>query len=538
MPFSSVKLLLLFAGLPVYFTANAFSLPADSSLNHTQPKPGHRKGATETKFAGHITQKSLHDRLAILTSDAFEGRETGTRGARKAQQYIAEQFKSFGLLPPVKGSYFFDVPLIRKQYKEADIMLADQQFPKSSISYLPSRNIQGSLLNTSRILIIHAPQSADSLEKELGSLNLTGKTILVLPEINKQVAGNFTEWAKLNNKKLSMIMRKKPAMVLWTDNFQLFLQAHPAEREELYHSRGLSFHTDQQPELKGVVFILSETGAESILKSGGSSLALQTRSGSQPAMDSLGVHMNTRISFTEEPVQAADVLGYLPGTDLKNEVLVISAHYDHLGTHDGKIYHGADDDGSGTSALLSIASSFSEASKSNNRPRRSILFLSNVGEEKGLLGSQYYSEHPVFAPSNTITDLNIDMIGRIDSAHLKDSNYVYVIGSGKLSSELQKISEQTNKKFSSLTLDYRFDDPKDPNQFYYRSDHYNFAKLNIPIIFYFNGVHADYHQPTDVIEKINFGIYQKRAQLVFYTAWELANRDKRPAVDRVNDFRQ
>ena len=129
------------------------------------------------------------------------------------------------------------------------------------------------------------------------------------------------------------------------------------------------------------------------------------------------------------------------------------------------------------------------------------------------------------------------MIGRIDSAHMQDSDYVYTIGSGKLSSALQQISESTNNLYSHLKLDYRYDDPNDPNQFYYRSDHYNFAKLNIPIIFYFNGVHADYHQSSDTIEKINFGIYQKRAQLVFYTAWELANRDKRPMVDRTNDFK-
>ncbi len=231
-----------------------------------------------------------------------------------------------------------------------------------------------------------------------------------------------------------------------------------------------------------------------------------------------------------------DVIGYLEGGDLKKEVLVISAHYDHLGEQNGQIYHGADDDGSGTSAILNLASSFCKAKKEGNGPRRSILFIANVGEEEGLLGSHFYTEHPLFPIKNTITDLNIDMVGRIDTVHARDSNYIYVIGSGKLSSDLQSISEESNNRYSHLKLDYTFDSPQDPNQFYYRSDHYNFAKLGIPIIFYFNGVHEDYHKPTDIIEKINFGIYTKRVQLIFYTAWDLANRTVPPKVDRKNDF--
>ena len=240
----------------------------------------------------------------------------------------------------------------------------------------------------------------------------------------------------------------------------------------------------------------------------------------------------------QKDVKAVDVLGFMPGTDLKDEVLVFSAHYDHIGLNASgpdKVNNGADDDGSGTTAILEIAKAFAKAKKDGHGPRRSILFLGNVGEEKGLLGSEYYTDHPVFPLANTITDLNIDMIGRVGFDYIgkpDSANYVYVIGSAMLSKELHQVNEEANTKYTHIDMDYKYDDPNDPNRFYYRSDHYNFAKHGVPIIFYFNGVHADYHQPGDEVSKINFPLLAKRAQLVFFTGWELANRDKRPALDQ------
>src|SRR5690606_10497180 len=167
------------------------------------------------------------------------------------------------------------------------------------------------------------------------------------------------------------------------------------------------------------------------------------------------------------------------------------------------------------------------------KPKRSILFLHVTGEEKGLLGSKYYTDtQPVFPLENTIADLNIDMIGRVDDEHQSNPDYVYLIGSDKLSTELHNLSEAVNQKYFNLQLDYTFNDKDDPNRFYYRSDHYNFAKNNIPIIFYFNGVHEDYHQPGDTPDKINYEILAKRTQLIFATAWELANGENRPKVDK------
>jgi Zn-dependent M28 family amino/carboxypeptidase len=195
------------------------------------------------------------------------------------------------------------------------------------------------------------------------------------------------------------------------------------------------------------------------------------------------------------------------------------------------VYNGADDDGSGTVAVIQLAKAFSEAKKQSRGPRRSILFLNVSGEEKGLLGSDYYTDHPVLPLEKTVCDLNIDMIGRLDDDHKNNSNYIYLIGSDKLSKDLHNISEQANKTYTKLELDYRYNDENEPNRYYYRSDHYNFAKNGVPVIFYFNGVHADYHQETDEVQKIDFNKMEKITKLVFFTAWEVANRTDRLKVD-------
>lgn len=227
-----------------------------------------------------------------------------------------------------------------------------------------------------------------------------------------------------------------------------------------------------------------------------------------------------------------NVLAYIKGSEKPDEVIVVSAHLDHVGMDDqGNIFNGADDDGSGTVAVMQMAKAFQQAVKDGNGPKRSILFLHVTGEEIGLFGSAYYVEHPVFPLKNTVCNLNIDMIGRIDPDKSDDPNYLYLIGSKMLSQELHDISEEVNKDYLNMELDYKFDDPDDPNRFYYRSDHYNFAKNGIPVIFYFNGVHEDYHKMTDTPDKIEYNLLAKRTKLIFLTAWELANREKRIEVD-------
>ena len=239
-------------------------------------------------------------------------------------------------------------------------------------------------------------------------------------------------------------------------------------------------------------------------------------------------------SYLKKGVQDSEnVVAYIKGTEKPDEILVISAHLDHLGIKDGQVYNGADDDGSGTIAILEIAEAFKKAASEGNGPKRSILFLHVTGEEKGLLGSKYYTDNdPIFPLENTIANLNIDMIGRIDPKHENNRDYLYLIGSNRLSTELHDISEEINKKYTNINFDYTYNDENDPNRFYSRSDHYNFAKNNVPVIFYFSGTHADYHRATDTPDKIEYDLFETRTRLVFYTAWELANRKERIVVDK------
>lgn len=227
-----------------------------------------------------------------------------------------------------------------------------------------------------------------------------------------------------------------------------------------------------------------------------------------------------------------NIWAFIKGTEKPNEIVVISAHYDHVGTQDGEVYNGADDDGSGTVALLEIAQAFQIAKKKGHGPKRSILFLHVTGEEHGLHGSRYYAENPLFPLKNTVVDINIDMIGRRDYDHPNTNNYVYVIGADRLSSQLHKITVDANEKYIQMDLDFKYNDKNDPNRFYERSDHYNFAKNGIPSVFLFNGVHDDYHKKTDEVSKIEFDALAKRTQLAFAMAWELANRPERIVVDK------
>tara|TARA_B100000902_G_scaffold12252_1_gene14896 strand:+ start:26715 stop:27734 length:1020 start_codon:yes stop_codon:yes gene_type:complete len=247
--------------------------------------------------------------------------------------------------------------------------------------------------------------------------------------------------------------------------------------------------------------------------------------------DDCDVDIIKKVFGKQNRIIGENVLGYIEGTDLKDELIIITAHYDHLGKHDSLIFNGADDDASGTVAAMEIAEAFMLAKNDGKGPRRSILIMAVSGEEKGLLGSKYYTDNPIYPLEKTVANLNIDMIGRIGDFH-SSPDYVYLIGSNMLSSELHEISESVNNTYTNLYLDYTYNTEDDPNRYYYRSDHYNFAKNNIPVIFYFNGLHEDYHKSTDTIEKINFNKIKNIANLIFLTAWEIANRDNKPLVDK------
>ncbi|OCX50885.1 hypothetical protein BEL04_19365 [Mucilaginibacter sp. PPCGB 2223] len=499
----------------------------------------HAQGPVAEKYAKLITAEDARKHLSILASDEYEGRETAKPGATMAANYIAGQFKKLGLQPPVNGSYFQDVPLLSTTAQAKSLTINGTAFaPRKDFnigSYITGESKDYDFKATEIIYLGH--KVGGDPAAELGNTNITGKAVFLVNDgENRQ---NIT-------KRLVFIQSKKPSIIITSTSGNGFGGQgggggqRGGQGGNFVPRASLSIKPDKPIVAPAPVISIMPEAANQLVSSSGETFETFKASGDANGMQAnqtIKADIALSVSTTCEPAKAAEVLGYMPGTDLKNEVLVFSAHYDHLGlTTSGtdKVYNGADDDGSGTTGILEIATAFAQAKKEGHGPRRSILFLGNVGEEKGLLGSEYYTDHPIYPMANTITDLNIDMIGRVGEEYTgkaDSANYVYVIGSSMLSSDLHKINEDANNKYTKLDLDYKYDDLKDPNRYYYRSDHYNFAKHNVPIIFYFNGVHADYHRATDEIGKINFPLLAKRAQLVFYTGWELANRDKRPVVD-------
>lgn len=492
------------------------------------------------KYAVSIDASDLKKHLRILASDEYEGRETGKAGQKKAAAYLRKEFKSMGL-SAVKDTDFYQT------YHLYERILGKRELTINNISY----NI-GDEFNVSKDKLLIEEHNheiyfvgygiKDEKYNSFADLDVSGKVIVAVlgePMIDGKYVVTGTDKQSLwsnRNKKISELKKLNPALIILIDpSYDKYAKYYKHQLE----SSGLSLAYQYKEATTASVITINKAVARGLLKPNKKDIDKVLTSLNKKALPSKPFRVNStikaRIEFILQDVYAENVLAMIPGTDKKDEYIFVTAHYDHIGSSDGEVYNGADDDGSGTVALLEMAQAFMQAKQEGQGPRRSIIFMAVSGEEKGLLGSEYYTDHAIVPLSNTVCDLNIDMIGRIDKAHEADSNYVYVIGADKLSSELHTINEEANKKVK-LNLDYTYNDPKDPNRFYYRSDHYNFAKNNIPIIFYFNGVHDDYHKEGDEWQKISFAMLCKRSQLVFHTAWDLANRENRIVVDKANDF--
>lgn len=240
-----------------------------------------------------------------------------------------------------------------------------------------------------------------------------------------------------------------------------------------------------------------------------------------------------QIDRKSELFQAPNVAAFLPGESEANEWLIVSAHLDHLGTHHGKVFQGADDNGSGSAALLSLARQMAAWRDAGLTTRRNVVLVWFSGEENGLLGSRYFADHLPMPVEQVIANVNVDMIGRFDDRHDDTtSRYIYVIGADRISQDLHDWHEAVNERCCKLELDYTFNAADDPNRYYFRSDHYNFAKKGIPSMFYFSGVHADYHKEGDTVDKINFGRMAYITELILYNCWNLANQIERPKPNK------
>ncbi|MFP4846149.1 M28 family peptidase [Winogradskyella sp. PE311] len=504
-----------------------------SKSNSTSEKINNKKSADPADYASTITSAELKEMLFKYASDEFEGRETGEKGQKMAVEYLKTQYKNLDIPTPLgNDDYFQEVPLEKQSVSVAQVSVNGNSF-KSYEDQIVLRASSSMELSADEIIFVGYGIDADNYS-DYKNIDVKGKIVLAKTGEPKDENGNYMTSGKAEDTK-------------WTNGRQSLSSKREAAKEN--GAKGLIYLDSNMFTNYASYFQRVATSGRSgrlALKSNDSDFmmlmvteslgkALHNNIMEDKEPKAISTKLNLVIKNNSESVTSENVVAFIKGSEKPDEILVISAHLDHEGIKDGQVYNGADDDGSGTIAILEIAEAFKMAEKNGHGPKRSILFLHVTGEEKGLLGSRYYTDiDPIFPLANTVADLNIDMIGRTDPKRKEgDRNYIYLIGSDKLSSDLHNLSEEVNKKYTNIELDYTFNDENDRNRYYYRSDHYNFAKNNVPVIFYFNGTHADYHKPTDTPDKIEYDLLENRTRLVFYTAWEVANRAERVVVDKV-----
>jgi hypothetical protein len=516
--------------LGIFCVCAALSTSAQNSLD------AHDK---RNAYMNTITVKELKEQLFILAADDFEGRETSKPGQKKAAAYLENYYESLGLKKgSMTGVQQQSFPLRKRKLTSTILTVNGKNYESSKdIFSLDGEGLEG--IKTFSRIVFAGYGITQGRYNDYAGLDVKDALVVVMdgePKTKKGkslISGDteqLSDWsydpglkvalAQENGAKAIVVIRRDyatflPRVKFWLESEKMEL----IEDMDVVAASGipLIFTNEKSANEWLNVDLVKVTGIGKKKKIKSKNIA------------TVNASVSLNVNVTDEIVSSENVLAFIEGSDatLKNEIVVISAHYDHIGIVNGEINNGADDDGSGTVSAMEIGEAFIQAKKEGNGPKRSILILHVSGEEKGLFGSDYYTRHPVYPLENTVCDLNIDMIGRLDEAHKDNEKYVYLIGSDRLSMDLHNISEEVNKQTSNLSLDYTFNAEDDPNQFYYRSDHYNFAKNNIPVIFYFSGVHEDYHKPGDDPEKILYDKMCSIAQLVFSTAWELANQPER-----------
>ena len=516
--------------------------PADAAAMTPADAAASASADWSEQYAALVKAERLQTHLKVLASDEYEGRETGEKGQHMAAAYIAEQFKAGGLSSPVKsGDYLQKFQLEHVQWAPGATLKVGSKSYQWMVDFYGMGDAGFNKETEVKPVFVGYGIETDNYS-DYKDVRVAGKDLLILlgepadasgtPRLSTD--GNPSKWGSDYRAKADLAALKGARSVFFVNfnpnsNFaKLAGRLSPTINKASIMMAGE--RVDRAPS-----FFISPAVGYQLLNSNAAAvqkyLAKINDTGQPVASPFKSGSLKIKAGRQRTPFGTENVLGYVEGSDKSKEVLVVSAHHDHLGIRNGKVYNGADDDGSGTAAIINIAEAFARAKAEGHGPRRSLLFLSVTGEEEGLYGSEYYSNHPVFPLANTVADLNVDMVGRTDPEHEGKPDYVYVIGSDKLASQLRVVLEQQNNAHTKLDLDYKFDDPADPNRFYYRSDHYNFAVKKVPVAFFFNGVHADYHEETDEIDKIQFDKLEQRARLVFYTAWELANREERIKVD-------
>lgn len=516
--------------------------------------------ATSRKLADQITEAQLKDYLYFIASDEMEGRDTPSRGLDTVAKFIALNLSRWGLKPAGdNGTYFQRIALQRLRLDPSGtrIEISGQTFnfgddllaaPVAGTASAPLVFVShGWVIKAKNIDAYQGIDVKDKIMVVAGSGFPAGVTFADIRG-GKQGVDYITPdiYAETHGAKGIISIPDKRTLDNWNRIRQNVSMAGAITVEKFQKAAD----TPHVPRIT-----ISEKTLNALMQgekeTAASLLNPDTATSIKPFDFSADKKVTLTVATKTEEVFTQNVVAKVEGSDpvLKNEYVALGAHYDHVGMGapgggrradpkrpDDMIWNGADDDGSGTTALLTIAETLGK----NPPPKRSVLFVWHCGEEKGLWGSRYFTDNPTIPLNQIITQLNIDMIGRSrpagdtnpDNAKLSGPNEIFVIGSKMMSTQLGELSENMNHAYLNLTLNYKYDDPKDPNRFFYRSDHFNYARKGIPIIFYFDGEHEDYHRPGDEPQKIDYQKLEKVTRTVFVTLWELANMPVRPKVDK------
>lgn len=501
-----------------------------------------------------ISAAQLKDYLSFIASDEMEGRDTPSRGLDTTAKFLAMNLSRWGFKPAGdEGSFlqkialsrdFVDKEETRVQLNDQPMTLGTDYIPFARPANLPATNLvfagNGWFVKSKeidaykgldakgKIAVIFAPPNG--FPQGIKNTDLAGK--------RGEDWMNAAEYAQKQGVAALLFVPDFQYLANWERNRSRLVERGVTKVDKFQPAAGAQMpQLVLSPHVADVLFAEEPQSAQQIFES--------LYAGKVP--ESFAMSANKRLSISvkvkSDHVTTQNVVAVFEGSDpvLKNEYVALGAHYDHVGigvpVNGDSIYNGADDDGSGTTALLGMAEALAKA---RTRPKRSVLFVWHAGEEKGLWGSRYFTNYPTLPLASVVTQINIDMIGRSRKADdtnprnraLSGPREIYVIGSKMMSTELGDLVESVNKQYQNLTYDYRYDDPTDPNRFFFRSDHYNYARKGIPIVFFFDGEHEDYHRPGDSVDKIDFQKMELVARTIYLTLWEVANRPVRPTVDK------
>ncbi|MEN3001452.1 MAG: M20/M25/M40 family metallo-hydrolase [Armatimonadota bacterium] len=491
-----------------------------------------------------ITSTDLQAHLEFIASDMLEGRDTPSRGLDLAGMYLVSHLKRLGLKPGGENGTYYQTLTMRTDRVKTEssvVRLGEREFRygEGFIARAVPLSLTASLVYVGHGWTNHA-QSIDPYR----GLDVREKVLVVLSGFPRPVAQLGLERAEAEGwiSPEENARRRGARAILRIDPM---LMERLESQSRMWARRRLLEELERDG--AGIPLLIPSRALLDALCQGEevSAAELIRRAESGEAGEPFTFRANKRlqIEIAVETMRehARNVIAIAEGRDpvLKNEYVVVGAHLDHVGTgtprHPGEdvIFNGADDNGSGCVALLEMAEAFAQGA----RPRRSVLFIWYVGEERGLWGSRLFTEKPTVPLQNIIAKVNLDMIGRSKqlgdqnrrNADLSEPDEIYVIGPRLASPELGELLEQVNAQYLRLRLNPRYDSPNDPEQLYYRSDHYSFAQKGIPVIFFFSGLHEDYHRPSDHVDKIDFEKLMKVTRTVFGLVWTLAEREGRPA---------